>query len=341
MEQTTGKREDCFHNGLAVLTAVHQSHQDIIDSRRANDPITPEVVDSIIRDMLLFKEEQRPKALFIYYKSRRVIDEANAKTRRAQSPALAVTHDAHPRPINVKSPPLKDPPNFPPNHERHGSGESAFRMFGGSSRGSRQSHVHPDCYDETYEQGTSNAAHSPPPQPTLGQYGYSNRRDRGRSSSHDRYYQPQEAHTIHPNIKIKNSGQAAYDSDPPGDPSGVNHMAALNQPSRGRDMQSRSPQALSYSASDANEEDPSRGNARRDKSYAVASTSLTATPSGHSERNQTLNTPDLGLVAPENRKVGTQLPEMSVMEGLSLKRHGQRFPREDLFMGLKARDHVS
>ena len=248
MEQRTGKREDCFHDGLVVLNAVEQSHDEIA-SRCANDPITFEVVDSIIRDMLLFKEAQRPEAFFMYHKSRRIIEEVKANTRYDESPALATTYGVHPRPTDMKKRPLKDPPNLPPNHERNRSGVSALvqRLYAGpkvwaperspysgdngpvsgdSWRDSRQSHVYSDYHDETYDQDISNAPNSPPRQPA----------------------------------------------------------------------------------------------------------------SGHLGRNQTMSTPGPRLGGHENRKVRKPLPELSVAEGLDLKRRGHQFPRE---MELEARDHVS
>ena len=364
MEQRIGKKEDCFHDGFNILTAVEQSHNDIIASRRANDPITSEVVDNLIRDMLLLKEAERPAASFLYHKSRRIIEAVKARTRHTESPALAATYGVPPRSIDPKSPPLKDPPNLPPNHERQGSGESTFvqrpyngpktwvpersptpedngRVTGDSSRGSRQSQVYPDYSEETYEQGISNAAHSPPPRPAQGQHRYSGRRDRGPPSSQDRYNQRPEAHTIPPNNRNKGTGQAAHDSDTSDDLSEVNHMTGFYLPSRGRDVQNRPSQALPHSASNAPQEDPSQVNNRRETPYSIASTSLRATVSGREGPTQLLRTPGLALAALENRKIETQLPEMSVEEGLSLKRLGRGFPREDLFMELKARDHVS
>ena len=346
MEQRIGKKEDCFHNGFVILTAVEQSHNDIIASHRANDPITSEVVNQLIRDILLFKEAQRPTASHVYHKSRRIIEDAKAKIRRAESPALAATYSVHPRPIDTKSRPLKDPPNLPPNHERHRSAESALvqrpytgpkpwvperspspedngRVTGNSSRGSQPSQMYPDYLDETYEQGIYNAAHSPPRRPAPGQHRYSGRRDRGPPSSQDRYSQRPEPHTIPPNDKDKGHAQATYDRDTPDNPSEVNHLTGLYPASRGRDVQNRPFQELPHSASDASQEDPSRVNARRLISYPGASRSREATESGRQGPTQ------------------TQLPEMSVEEGLSLKRLRHRFPREDLFMELKKQDHVS
>ena len=364
MEQRIGKKEDCFHDGFVILTAVEQCHNDIIASHRANDPITSEVVNQLIRDMLLFREAQRPTASHVYHKSRRIIEDAKAKIRRAESPALAATYGAPPRPIDTKSPPPKDPPNLPPNHERHRSAESALfqrpytgpktwvrerspspedngRVTSSSSRGSGQSQMYPDYFDETYEQGISNAEHSPPLRPAPGQHRYSGRRDRGPPSSQDRYIQRPEPHTIPPNNKDKGHGQAAYDSDTPDNPSEVNHLTGFYPASRGRGLQNHPSQELLRSASDAPQEDPSRVNARRETSYLGASGSLEATESGRQGPTLILRTPGLGLAALENRRVETRLPEMSVEEGLSLKRLRHRFPREDLFMELKKRDHVS
>ena len=364
MELKNRKREDCFHDGFVILTAVEQSHDDIIASHRANDPITSEVVDNLIRDMLLFKEAQRPTASHVYHKSRRIIEEAKAKIRRAESPAFAATDSVPPWPIDTKSPPLKDPPTLPPNHERHRSAESApvqrpytgpnpwvperspspednGRVTGNSSGGSRQSQVYTDYFDKTYEQGISNAAHPPPPRPAPGQHRYSGRRDRGPPSSQDRYSQRPEPHTIPFNYKDKGPRQAAYDSDTLDNLSEANYVTGFYPASRGREVQNRPFQALPHSVSDASQEDPSRVNARRETSYPGASRSPKATASGRQGPTQIPRTPGLGLAALENGKVETQLPEMSVEEGLSLKRLGRRFPREDLFMELKARDHVS
>lgn len=364
MEERTRKREDCFHDGTTVLDAVGQSHHDIIASRRADDPITPEVVNNIIGDMLLFKQEARSNASSMYYKSRRTIDAAYAEIRRAQSPALAVTHGVHPRSIDVKGPPLKDPPNLPPNYQRHGSGESALvdrpgtdpkvwvpkrspstegngPVSGGSSRASRQSDAYSDHHDKTYEQGSSTTAHSPPLRPALGQDGYSSGRNRGRPSSYDRYNQRTEAHTTLSNIHKQERGRAAYDNDGFSDLGEVNHRVASYQASPARNSHDHSFHALAHSTSDADREDPSWGKASRDISYPVASNSLEATASANLAPNQILSTSDRDLTASKNRKLATQLPEMSVDEGLVLKRQRARFPREDLFVELQARDHVS
>ena len=201
--------------------------------------------------------------------------------------------------------------------------------------------MYPDYLDETYEQGISNAAQLPPLRPAPGQHRYSGRSDRGPPSSQDRYSQRPEPHTIPPNNKDKGHGQAAYNSDTPDNPSEVNHLTGFYPASRGRDVQNRPFQELPHPASDASQEDPSRVNARGETSCPGASRSLEATESGRQGPTQILRTPGPGLAALENRRVETRLPEMSVEEGLSLKRLRHRFPREDLFMELKKRDHVS
>ena len=360
MEQSTGKREDCFHDGIInLLTAVRQSHDDITTSYRVDDPITSAVVEHLILDMMLMKEAQRPTAQVAYAKSRRIIEKAKDKIRLADS--SATTYGGHSRLIDVKSPPLKDPPNLPPNHERHGSSESALahrpydgpkrwgsnrspspedngRVFGGSSRGSRQSHLNPDYHEKRYEQGTSNAPHLPSRRPASGQNTHASRGDGGPPSSHDRFSQLQEAHTSLPSIETDGPGQSAHDSNPSGDLSEVNHGAGFNQASRGLEMRNRSVQALPHSASNANQEDRSWGSARRDTSHAVASKHFAATAFAHKERNQTLSTSYLGLAASENRKVRTRFPDIFIAHALSQKRSGHQFPRE---MELQARDHVS
>ena len=364
MEDRTGKREDCFHDGIIVLNAVRQSHDDIIASRRANDPVTSEIVNNIIGDMLLFQENARSKASPMYYKSRRIINAAYAKIGLAQNSALAATHGVHPRSIDVKGPPLKDPPNLPPNHQRHGFGESGFfdrsyagpkvwvskhspspegnaRVSGASSRASLQPDAYPDHHDETYEQGSSTTAQLPPLRPALAQDGYSSGRNRGRTFSYDRYNQRPEAHSILSNINNKERGPAANDNDAFSDLSEVNHRVASNQASRGRNSHDHSFHALSHSTPDANREDPSWGNASRDISYSVASESLEATASGNLAPNQILSTSDHDHAAAQNRKLATKLPEMSVDEGIVLKRQRSQFPREDLFVELQARDHVN
>ena len=344
MEQRIRKREDCFHDGLTVLNAVGQSHDDIIASCRANDPVTPEVVKGIIGDMLLFEEKARPTARLMYYKSRRIMEDA--KTRHTQSLALASIQGAHPR-----STQLKDPPNLPPNHQRHGFGESAFvsrpyagpkvwvskgspspegngRVHGASSWARRQSDAYPDNHHQKYKQGSSTAAYSPPLRPVSVQSGYSSGRDGGRASSYDHYNQRPEAHTILSYINNNETGRVTDDNDPSGNLSEVNHRLASDQALRGPNSHDRSFHTLSYSASNADREDPSWGNASRHTPYSGPSKSPEATLSAD-------------LAAPENRKRATQLPEMSVNEGIVLKRQGGQFPREDLFAELQARDHVS
>ena len=66
-----------------------------------------------------------------------------------------------------------------------------------------------------------------------------------------------------------------------------------------------------------------------------------ATASAHLESNQHLSAPDPDVAASGNRKVGTRLPEMSVQDGLTLKRLQRGFSRADLFVEIEARDHVS
>ena len=344
LEQRTGKREDCFHDGSTVLDAVGQSHDDIIASCRANDPVTPEVVKGIIGDMLLFQESARCAARPIYCKSRRIMNDA--KARHTQSLALAAIQGAHPR-----STQLKDPPNLPPNHQGLGSGESAIvfrpysgpkvwgskgspspegndQVYGASSWAHRQSDAYPDHHDQTYEQGSSTAAHLPPLRPVSVQSGYSSGRDGGRGSSYDHYNQRPEAHAILSDINNNGTGQVADNNDSFGDLSEVNHRVASNQALRGPNSHDRSFHTLSYPASNADQEDPSWGNASRDTPYSGPSKSPEATSSAD-------------LAAPENRKRATQLPEMSVNEGIVLKRQRGQFPREDLFVELQARDHVS
>ena len=171
MEQKIGKREDCFHDRLDTLDAVRHSHDDIIASHRADDPITSNVVKTLTCDMLLFEEGQRPAAHFLYGKLRRVIKSAKAEIRDTGAPL---------GPTNTKSPLLKDPPKFPPNHKRHKSGESVLvqrpyagpkvwvperslspidtgREFSGSRRASRQSPMHPEKSKRTqHELNTPN-----------------------------------------------------------------------------------------------------------------------------------------------------------------------------------------
>ena len=363
MERRIRKSEDCFHDGFEVLTAVAQSHDDIVASRRPNDPITPKILD-LIRDMLLIKAEQRPNAIYTYHKSIRIISEARSEIRPDESLALGAKSSARPTLTDGKRPPLKNPPNLPPNHERRRSGEATFgqglyvssgtlfpegspttedngRVFGGSSRSSWQSRVYPDTHDEPYDKGVSTTAYPFPVRPRSGQHGYSGRGDRGHLSSHDRYNQRHDAHTSFPHVQNNEAGQDANDNDPPSDLSEMNHIAVFNQASLGHTTQNRSSQALYGSNSDYKQEDSSYGGPRKGILYSVAPNSHSATASGTLRPNETLNTPSRGLAAPQNRRVGTPLPEMSVEEGLSLKRQGRRFPREDLFMELKARDHVS
>ena len=333
MEEMNHKREDGFHDGIKVLKTVEQSHRDIIDTCRANnDPITPEVVNHIVGDMLLFDEKARSEASPMYWKSRRIIGAANAKLGHAQSPALAATHDLHPRSINANGPLLKDPPNLPPDHHRHGSGG---RVFGGSS------HAYPDSHHETYEQGSSTTAHLTPLRPVPGQSGYSRGRSRGRASSYDHYNQRPEAHTILSDINNNQTGRVADDNEPSGDLGEVNHRAASNKALRGPNSHDHSSHALSHSTSNADREDPSWGNASRDTPYSVPSKSREDTSSADLAMNQTLNMSDGDLAAPENRKPAKQLPEMSVNEGIVLKKQRVQFPRQDLFTELHARDHVS
>ena len=353
MERKNGKKEDCFHDGSRVLTAVANCHADIIDSRRADDLITSDVVH-LIRDTLIFKEAERPNAIFLYGRSRRIIERAKSNTGHSDSLASAATYGLHP------SPPLKEPPNLPSDHTGHESGESPFQprphlranalvperssfpgdndqALHGPSRGGRSSHVSPGHHDGAYEQGASNFARSPPPRPASGHYPYFSGRDHGPSSSHGHYSQFPETHTILSSNQNGDLGQASYDSDPPGDLSELNHMAGFNQATRRRTVQNRSSQPQPYLAY-ANQRDRSRGSRREESSYARASKTTTATASGHPEQNEPSTTSGLSLAVPGSEKARTQLPNMSFMEGLSLKRSGHQFPHE---MELKARDHVS
>ena len=359
MMKSTGKMEDCFHDGKGVLDAVRQSHGDIISSRRANDPITPGVVNNIIGDMLLYEGKERSEAVPMYSKSRRIINAAYTEIARAQSPAFAATHGVHPGSFKAKGPPLKDPPNLPPDYHRRGSDEPALvdrphtglkvmvpkrspspegsgRVFSGSSRASRHYHAYPENHDETYEQGSPTTAHLPPLRPASGQSGYSSGRNYGRSSSYDHYNQRPEAHTIHSDINNNGIGRVTDDNDPSGDLSEVNHR---NQASRGLSSHERSFRARSLSTSNADQEDPSWGNASKATSHSVDSKPREATASANLAPKEMMSNRD--LVAPKNRKRATQLPEMSVGEGLVLKRQRGQFPREDLFAELQARDHVS
>ena len=359
MERRIGKKEDCFHEGFEVLNAVQQSHDDIIDSHRANDPITSEVV-GLIKDMMLCQEQHRPTAFFIYGKAKRIIDNAEAKMKHAESPALA-THSVSQRPTGMTILPFRDPPNLPPSHERHGSGESKLvqrpyagprtsvpersngRAFGGSSRAGRKSHVYSDDYDETYEQKVSNATSLPPLQPVSGQHGNSDRRDRGPPASLDRFDQRPDTYTIFPSTSPEEPGQRIHNGGTFSDLSELNPFAGPRQSSSGLGMPNRTLQGLSLSLSTpgANQEEPGRGHARRDTSYSMPSKFPMATASAHMESNQQLSAPNPDVAASGNRKIGTQLPEMSVQYGLTLKRLQRGFPRADLFVEIEARDHVS
>ena len=360
MQQKTGKKEDCFHDGFEVLNAVQQSHDDIIDSHRANDHITSEVV-GLIKDMMLCQEKHRPTALFIYYKAERII--AEAKVRHAESPALAA-HSVSQRPIGTKGSALRDPPKLPPKPKRHGSSESRFvqrpyasprtwvsehspsaeangQAFGGSSQAGRKSHVYSGDYAEKYKQGISDAINLPPLQPVSGQYGNSGRRDRGPSASHDCLTQRPDTQTVFPSTSLEESGQRIHNDDPFSVQSELNPLPGPRQSSSGHGMPNRTLQALSRSASGAKQEEPDGGHARRDTSYPVPSKFAKATASAHVDSTQHLSAPNPDVAASGNRKLETQLPEMSVQDGLNMKRSQRGFPRDDLFVEIEARDHVS
>ena len=360
MELKTGKKEDCFHDGFEVLNAVQQSHDDIIDSHRANDHITSEVV-GLIKDMMLCQEKHRPTAHFIYHKAERII--AEAKMKHAESPALAARSVSQ-RPIGMKSSARRDPPNLPPSHKSHGSGESRLiqrpyagpktwvperspsaeangQAFGGSSQAGRKSYVYSGDYAETYKQGISNAINLPPLQPVSGRYGNSVRRDRGLPASHDCFTQRPDTHTVFPSTSLEESGQRIHNGDPFSDQSELNPLAGPRQSSSGRGMPNRTLQALSRSASGASQEEPDGGHARRDASYSIPSKVAVATASTHLESTQHMSAPDPDVAASGNRKIETRLPEMSVQDGLTMKRSLRGFPRDDLFAEIEARDHVS
>ena len=364
METRTRKREDCFHDGLKVLDTVKQSHHDISDTPRADDPITPEVVDKIIRHMLIFEEKPRPEAPHMYWKSTQIIDDAKAKIGGAQSPAFATTHGNHPRSIDAKGPRLRDPPNLPPNHQRHESSEPALidrpyagpkvlaskrspfpegsgRIFSGLPRASRLSPAYPDSHDETYEPGSSTTAHLPPLRPTSRHSGYSSSRDRGRSSSYDLDNQRPEAHTILSDINNNETGRVANDNNSSSDLSEVSHRIASEQALRGPNSHDRSFRGRPHSASNADRRDSDWRDASRDTYDPVASRSLKVTASADLAPNQTLSTANRDPAATKNRRVATQQTEMSLNEGLVLKRQGAPFPRDELFAELQARDHVS
>ena len=359
MVKSTGKRENCFHDGKGVLDAVRQSHDDIISSRRANDPITPQVVNNIIGDMLLYEGKDRSEAVPMYSKYRRIIDAASAEIAHAQSPAFAAINGVHPVSFNARGSPLKDPPNLPPDYHLHASGEPALvdrphnglkvmvpklspspeggdRVVGGSSWASRHYHAYPETHDETYEQGRTTTADLPPLRPPYGQSGYSSNRNYGRSSSYDLYNQRPEAHTVVSDTMNNGTGRATDDNDPSGDLSEVNHR---NQALLGPNSHKPSLHAHSHLGSNADQEGPSWGNASKHTSYSVASKSREATASANLAGKEMTCNGD--LAAPKTRKRATQLPEMSVEKGLVLKRQHSKFPREDLFVELQARDHVS
>ena len=360
VEQRTGKKEDCFHDGFEILKAVQQSHDDIIDSHRANDHITSEVV-GLIKDMMLCQEKHRPTAHFIYHKAKRIIAEAEKK--HAEGPALSAGSISQ-RPTGMKSLVRRDPPNLPSSHERHGSGESSWaprpyadprswvperspsaeangRTFGGLSQAGRKSHVYSDDYAETFKQGISNAVSLPPLQPVSGQYGNSGRRNRGPPASHDYFTQRPDTQTGFPSTSLEDSEQPIYNGDPFSDQSELNPLAGPRQSSRGHGMLNRTPQAISRSASGASQEEPDGGHPRRDMPYSIPSKFAVAGASAHLESTQHLSAPDPDVAASADRKIETRLPEMSVQDGLTMKRSQRAFPRDDLFVEIEARDHVS
>ena len=355
MKAKKGMKEDCFHDGFAILDSVRQIHHDIVQNRRMNDFVTPQVVNRLVGEMMLVRAS-RPDARYLYDKSKRIIDEAQAQLD--QMPALPpIQKDVRRLPIeSISSIPPIGSSSYPPttsggrsrDHEvyqyDHGLEQAAEAGFEGStsrylpSSGHHEQPHHHKFADPAVDVAAGNIPGS--------QQGIHQQPLRTASFP----YRPQYPSQDH-----------SFDTPDPGEAQGqpMRHKPSAGTKEEGKanilngvanwtPVQRQSPHASSFSTSSAGENTSYQRQHGRAESGSKQPQQMVETSTDTYLRDRGSPT----RRTPRRRRRSTWMPhpEMTVDQGLEVKKereHGKKVPfppenqQEDLFENLLLRDHVS
>ena len=358
-ERRFRKREDCFHDDYDLLMTVKQSHDDII-SRSADDPITPEVVKTLIYDMMLPREADRPSAPFVYRKTRRLIDDVKTRIDRLEGRGLSFTNSDPQISAATKSPPSKHPPNFPPGYPRSGSGGSEIATYSDNRPGLRsnphpssaghtqQAHggtllanprisTTPDSYDQSFEQGTSSKTHQHSLQYASGSDEYYECTGPEASSPTNRDNRYWESGAAHPDLVADRLQRASLYNTSATDRSAMNRFPKRTLSSHRQGSEHRPSQALVIPPVSTDPEDPFLEDSGRSASqWPTSRSTMTASIPQQGPSRSSMG-PRLDSSFSENHNI----PMLSVEEGLIRLNNGPPFLRDDLLLQLRKRDHVS
>ena len=360
MKIKKGMKEDCFHDGLAILDAVRQIHFDIVQNRRMNDFVTPEVVNRLVGEMLLVRAS-RPDARYLYDKSKRIIDEAQAQLD--QIPTLPPTQ------TDARRPPIEAIMTSSHQHARHLSDESSRGLP--TTPGSRPWSPESYPYDYSPDQARNGGVSGSPSRLPLSQARYEQHQQQSLSDHafdmakgnttgfQQNHYQPPERTASYPyRPQYQTQGQPFGTPDP----SEVPHQSLHHKPSAGTkdeengnvenkttfwtEKQRQSPHASSLSASSTGEEASVQKQHGRTSSGSKPPRTIGGTISEKALEDR--GSPILRQSRRRKTKNWMPHPEMTVDQGLEVKKereHGKRIPfppeDQDLFESLHQRDHVS
>ena len=346
MKEKTNRSEDSFHDGLAVLEAVVQIHHDIVQNHRRNDFITPNVVNGLVKEMLLVRTT-RPDARYLFDKSKRILDDAQMKLETTLSypispvtarrlPVEPVSLAGHVRQISKDSSgdgpirpdirPLNPEPVFP--DITSGRGLSSAPSGNGTPYVSIQDHQEPFhqhsrsdtvfTYSNSEQMGDQNDSHHLDRNVGYPYYG------KNRTESHQHGSSETNELPLH---LLTKSGTGMRNEE---------SITDNREPSDWTDKQQQPPHASSHSLSTIRAEGSSRGKTGQTTNNSRP-TAFAEGPNHESTREHY-----------ETPAAASDIPHMTVEEGLNVKKereHGKkvRFPPEDedLFESLHQRDHVS
>lgn len=349
MVERTGTKEDCFHISGAILRTVNDIHQDIMENSGSDDYITPIVLSDLVLEMLV-GARSRPTAKLIYEKSRLIIKNANSQLDRAFSAATATTDYSVLVPQIVKNTKRKSPPNLPPDHNRHESGEATRRQTPYSSEKPWSLDESPFIDDNVQMTSCSPSIRASPNDCTLYQTGlYKTPVFRPKMEVGAQIIPRDESRVVsgQSHIKIRAQRTQSLHID-----SGNNRLDAENKENvigfsrgpRSRTMRYYNDTSSAHSFTNSIGE-----GALQDTTTGEPVTLLTKSLSPHNIPKQSLPHERIVTRTPSastkilNRKPP---PAMSVEFGLVLKRIREQgvkhnFPHEELFGSLENRDHVS
>lgn len=119
--------EDLFHFDWKRLDTVNEIHDEIMQNRRQNDHITPEIVQRLIKAMIVPDYRERASAQFIVGQSSNILEETREKlglALRKRNTVPSISHTVSDGVIESRKPKL--PPVLPPGHSNRLS-DSSFR----------------------------------------------------------------------------------------------------------------------------------------------------------------------------------------------------------------------